>query len=159
MPALSPTMTEGTIVSWLKAEGDQIKSGDLLAEIETDKATMELEAVDEGVLGKILYKEGSEGVAVNEPIALLLEEGEEPSTIENVNMGTEQVSTSEGNPSNDVDLEVPGEAPAEAGDAGVLVPVQPRVRVGAAAARPRGHDGGGPEWHRGNALRSGLPRG
>ena len=116
MPALSPTMTEGTIVSWLKAEGDQIKSGDLLAEIETDKATMELEAVDEGVLGKILYKEGSEGVAVNEPIALLLDEGEEPSTIENVNMGTEQVSTSEGNPSNDVDLEVPGEAPAEAND-------------------------------------------
>ena len=80
MPALSPTMTEGAIVRWLKAEGDQIKSGDLLAEIETDKATMELEAVDEGVLGKILYKEGSEGVAVNEPIALLLEEGEEPST-------------------------------------------------------------------------------
>ena len=63
MPALSPTMTEGAIVRWLKAEGDQIKSGDLLAEIETDKATMELEAVDEGVLGKILYQEGSEAVS------------------------------------------------------------------------------------------------
>ena len=113
MPALSPTMTEGAIVSWLKAEGDQIKSGDLLAEIETDKATMELEAVDEGVLGKILYKEGSEGVAVNEPIALLLEEGEEPSTIEDVNMGAEQVSASEGNSLNEVDLEVPGEAQSE----------------------------------------------
>ena len=113
MPALSPTMTEGSIVSWLKAEGDQIKSGDLLAEIETDKATMELEAVDEGVLGKILYKEGSEGVAVNEPIALLLEEGEEPSTIEDVNMDAEQVSASEGNSSNEVNLEVPGEAQSE----------------------------------------------
>ena len=113
MPALSPTMTEGSIVRWLKAEGDQIKSGDLLAEIETDKATMELEAVDEGVLGKILYQEGSEGVEVNKPIALLLEEGEEASTLEDSDMGVEQVSTLDENSSTKVDLEVPREAQSE----------------------------------------------
>ncbi len=76
MPALSPTMTEGKLAKWLKKEGDEIKSGDLIAEIETDKATMEMEAVDEGTLGKILVKEGTEGVAVNQPIGILLEEGE-----------------------------------------------------------------------------------
>jgi pyruvate dehydrogenase E2 component (dihydrolipoamide acetyltransferase) len=82
MPALSPTMTEGKLASWLKKEGDAVKSGDLLAEIETDKATMEVEAVDEGTLGRILVKEGTEGVAVNAPIALLLEEGEDKSTLD-----------------------------------------------------------------------------
>ena len=76
MPALSPTMEEGTLAKWLVKEGDTVSSGDLLAEIETDKATMELEAVDEGVVGKILIEEGSEGVKVNTPIAVLLEEGE-----------------------------------------------------------------------------------
>ena len=76
MPALSPTMTEGKLAKWLKKEGDPIKSGDLIAEIETDKATMEMEAVDEGTLGKILVKEGSEGIAVNQLIGVLLEEGE-----------------------------------------------------------------------------------
>lgn len=77
MPALSPTMTEGNLVKWHKNEGDSVKSGDLLAEIETDKATMEVEAVDEGILGKILVPEGSENVPVNKLIALILEEGEE----------------------------------------------------------------------------------
>ncbi len=81
MPALSPTMTEGKLASWLKKEGDAVKSGDVLAEIETDKATMEVEAVDEGTLGKILVKEGTEGVAVNAPIAVLLEEGEDKSAL------------------------------------------------------------------------------
>ena len=76
MPALSPTMTEGKLAKWLKKEGDAIKSGDVIAEIETDKATMEMEAVDEGVLGKILIPEGTEKVSVNEPIAVLLAEGE-----------------------------------------------------------------------------------
>ncbi|KGJ06483.1 pyruvate dehydrogenase E1 component beta subunit [Paracoccus halophilus] len=76
MPALSPTMEEGTLAKWLKKEGDTIKSGDIIAEIETDKATMEFEAVDEGILGKILIAEGSEGVKVNTPIAVLVEEGE-----------------------------------------------------------------------------------
>ena len=76
MPALSPTMTEGKLAKWVRHEGDRVKAGDVLAEIETDKATMEVEAVDEGTLGKILIAEGTEGVAVNTPIAVLLEEGE-----------------------------------------------------------------------------------
>lgn len=76
MPALSPTMTEGTLAKWLKKEGDTIKAGEVIAEIETDKATMEVEAVDEGKLAKILIASGTSGVAVNTPIAVLLEEGE-----------------------------------------------------------------------------------
>ncbi|HET6606803.1 MAG TPA: pyruvate dehydrogenase complex dihydrolipoamide acetyltransferase [Rhodopila sp.] len=76
MPALSPTMTEGTLARWLKKEGDTIKAGDVIAEIETDKATMEVEAVDEGILGKILVADGQANVKVNEPIAVLVEEGE-----------------------------------------------------------------------------------
>ena len=82
MPALSPTMTEGNLAKWLRAEGDRISAGDVIAEIETDKATMEVEAVDEGVLAKILVGEGSEGVAVNSVIALLLEEGEDEGALE-----------------------------------------------------------------------------
>src|SRR5580693_1264238 len=79
MPALSPTMEEGKLSRWLVKEGDTIKSGTILAEIETDKATMEFEAVDEGRLGKILVPEGSEGVKVNSPIAVLLADGEDAS--------------------------------------------------------------------------------
>ena len=82
MPALSPTMTEGNIAKWHKKEGDEVASGDLLAEIETDKATMELEAVDDGVLGKIIAAEGSENIAVNTPIAVMLEEGEDAAAAE-----------------------------------------------------------------------------
>ena len=77
MPALSPTMEEGTLTKWLVKEGDRIQSGDLIAEIETDKATMEFEAVDEGIIGKILISEGSEGVKVNSPIAIILDDGED----------------------------------------------------------------------------------
>ncbi|MEL6102555.1 MAG: pyruvate dehydrogenase complex E1 component subunit beta [Pseudomonadota bacterium] len=76
MPALSPTMEEGTLAKWLVKEGDTVSSGDIMAEIETDKATMEFEAVDEGIVGKILVAEGAEGVKVNTPIAILVEEGE-----------------------------------------------------------------------------------
>ncbi|NDG51349.1 MAG: biotin/lipoyl-binding protein, partial [Rhodospirillales bacterium] len=76
MPALSPTMTEGTLARWLKNEGDLVRAGDIIAEIETDKATMEVEAVDEGVLGKILVPGGTAGVKVNEVIAVLVEKGE-----------------------------------------------------------------------------------
>ncbi|AHK72303.1 pyruvate dehydrogenase complex dihydrolipoyllysine-residue acetyltransferase component [Gluconobacter oxydans DSM 3504] len=76
MPALSPTMTEGKLARWLKAEGDTVSAGDVIAEIETDKATMEVEAVDEGILGRILIQEGVEGIPVNTPIAVLVEEGE-----------------------------------------------------------------------------------
>ena len=77
MPALSPTMTEGNLVKWLVGQGDRVEPGDVIAEIETDKATMEVEAVDEGIVGRIVVPEGSEGVAVNAVIAVLVEEGEE----------------------------------------------------------------------------------
>jgi len=82
MPALSPTMEEGTLAKWLVKEGDTVESGDVMAEIETDKATMEFEAVDEGIIGKILVPEGSSGVKVNEIIAILLDDGEDVSNIE-----------------------------------------------------------------------------
>src|ERR671912_682431 len=79
MPALSPTMEEGTLAKWLVKEGDEVKSGDILAEIETDKATMEFEAVDEGTISKILVPEGTDGVKVGTVIALMGGEGEEAS--------------------------------------------------------------------------------
>ncbi|MDB4116669.1 pyruvate dehydrogenase complex dihydrolipoamide acetyltransferase [Amylibacter sp.] len=82
MPALSPTMEEGTLTKWLIKEGDTVESGDIMAEIETDKATMEFEAVDEGIIGKIIIPEGTSGVKVNEIIAILLEDGEDASSIE-----------------------------------------------------------------------------
>ena len=82
MPALSPTMEDGTLAKWLVSEGDSVASGDLLAEIETDKATMEFEAVDEGVGGKLLVAEGTAGVKVNTPIAVLLDEGETAADID-----------------------------------------------------------------------------
>jgi|MDTD01.2.fsa_nt_gb pyruvate dehydrogenase E2 component (dihydrolipoamide acetyltransferase) len=84
MPALSPTMEEGNLAKWLVKEGDSVSSGDVIAEIETDKATMEVEAVDEGTVGKILVEAGAQGVKVNEVIALLLEEGEDASALEGV---------------------------------------------------------------------------
>jgi pyruvate dehydrogenase E2 component (dihydrolipoamide acetyltransferase) len=82
MPALSPTMKEGNLAKWLKKEGDKIKAGEVIAEIETDKATMEVEAVDEGILGKILVNEGTENVAVNSCIALILEDGEDKKSLD-----------------------------------------------------------------------------
>src|SRR5215212_10140968 len=81
MPALSPTMEEGTLAKWLVKEGDDVKSGDILAEIETDKATMEFEAVDEGTIAKIIVPEGTDGVKVGAPIAILAGEGEDASAI------------------------------------------------------------------------------
>ncbi|MBV8525435.1 MAG: biotin/lipoyl-binding protein, partial [Acetobacteraceae bacterium] len=77
MPALSPTMTEGKLARWLKKVGEEVHAGDVIAEIETDKATMEVEAIDDGKLAKILVDEGTEGVAVNTPIAVLAADGEE----------------------------------------------------------------------------------
>ncbi|MCH8184276.1 MAG: hypothetical protein IID55_13945, partial [Proteobacteria bacterium] len=88
MPALSPTMTEGTLAKWLKQAGDAVAPGDPIAEIETDKATMEVESIDEGVMGKHLVAEGTEGVPVNTPIALLLEEGEDAAALEAVAVPT-----------------------------------------------------------------------
>src|SRR5690348_3267070 len=81
MPALSPTMEKGNLAKWLKKEGDKVRSGDVIAEIETDKATMEVEAADEGTLGKILVPEGTADVAVNTPIAVILAEGEDKGAI------------------------------------------------------------------------------
>ena len=83
MPALSPTMKEGNLAKWVKKEGDKIKAGEVIAEIETDKATMEVEAVDQGILGKIIIQEGTENVVVNSCIALILEEGEDKKVLEN----------------------------------------------------------------------------
>src|SRR5467141_3185856 len=81
MPALSPTMEKGNLSKWMKSEGDKVKAGDVIAEIETDKATMEVEAVDEGTLGKILVPEGTADVAVNTPIAVILGDGESAADI------------------------------------------------------------------------------
>src|SRR5919108_4354104 len=81
MPALSPTMEKGNLAKWLKKEGDAVKSGDVIAEIETDKATMEVEAVDEGILARILVPEGTADVAVNRPIAVIAGEGEDPKSV------------------------------------------------------------------------------
>src|SRR6516165_6472213 len=81
MPALSPTREKGNLAKWLKKEGDEVRSGDVIAEIETDKATMEVEAVDEGTLGKILVPAGTNDVAVNTPIAMILAEGEDASAL------------------------------------------------------------------------------
>ena len=88
MPALSPTMEEGNLAKWVKKEGDKVSAGDVIAEIETDKATMEVEAVDEGTLGKILVPEGTEGVKVNAPIAVLLQEGESASDMSKAKEGS-----------------------------------------------------------------------
>ncbi len=118
MPALSPTMTEGTLARWLKKEGETIKAGDVIAEIETDKATMEVEAVDEGVLGKILVADGTAGVKVNDPIAVLVEAGEKVGA-------------------------APAKAPPkqEAGETGAPVPSATQTPV-AAAPVANGHAGG-----------------
>lgn len=105
MPALSPTMEEGTLGKWLINEGDSVSSGDLLAEIETDKATMEFEAVDEGTIGKILVADGTTNVAVNTPIAILLEEGEDASAMD------AEVSADLAAPDPAVTEEVPAIAP------------------------------------------------
>ena len=112
MPALSPTMTEGNIAKWHKREGDAVASGDLLAEIETDKATMELEAVDEGILGKIIAAEGAENIAVNTPIAVLLADGEDASAIDAAAAAPEP-APAEAVPEPDA-ASGPGEAPAAA---------------------------------------------
>src|SRR3954451_13798218 len=107
MPALSPTMTEGNLARWLKKEGDEVHAGDVIAEIETDKATMEYEAVDEGRIGKIIVPEGAQGIKVNQPIAVLLEEGEDEAAL----AGTENARQS-GAPTARKEVEV------EAGETG-----------------------------------------
>ncbi len=92
MPALSPTMTEGTLAKWLKREGEAVASGDVIAEVETDKATMEIEAVDDGTMGRIVVPEGTEGVSVNSVIAQILAEGEDESALDNGGAGAPEVA-------------------------------------------------------------------
>ncbi len=123
MPALSPTMEEGTLAKWLVKEGDEVASGDIIAEIETDKATMEFEAVDEGIIGKILVEEGTEGVKVNTPIAVLIEEGESADDI------ATPAATQPG-----ADMPEAAEAPVEtkvaAKPAAPVIPAEPEVPEG-----------------------------
>ncbi|KEJ90218.1 pyruvate dehydrogenase complex E1 component subunit beta [Sulfitobacter donghicola] len=126
MPALSPTMEEGTLAKWLVKEGDTVASGDILAEIETDKATMEFEAVDEGVIGKILVAEGTEGVQVNAAIAVLLEDGEDASAADAVSS-----------------------APAAAAPA----PVAEAAPVAASAAPEAPQTNTSPDWPEGTTLK------
>ncbi|MHA1113109.1 MAG: biotin/lipoyl-containing protein, partial [Alphaproteobacteria bacterium] len=111
MPALSPTMTEGAVAAWHKKEGDAVAAGDVIAEIETDKANMELEAVDEGVLGRILVPAGTLGVKVNQPIALLLAEGEDISALDAV---VEQVAAAPIPPAPTAVTPAPATVPAAA---------------------------------------------
>lgn len=128
MPALSPTMEEGTLARWLKAEGEEVVAGDLLAEIETDKATMELEAVDEGVLAKIAVPDGTEGVKVNAPIAWILEEGEDASALKDAAVTSEPAPKKKSPPAE--------EAPVPARSA-------PKPEAMPAQASPQGHRTGG----------------
>ncbi|MBQ0803717.1 MAG: pyruvate dehydrogenase complex E1 component subunit beta [Sulfitobacter sp.] len=107
MPALSPTMEEGTLAKWLVKEGDTVSSGDVMCEIETDKATMEFEAVDEGVIGKILIAEGTEGVKVNTAIAVLLEEGEDASTADSVSSDAPAAAPAPAAPSKPAEAKAP----------------------------------------------------
>ncbi|MEX0367199.1 MAG: biotin/lipoyl-containing protein, partial [Ruegeria sp.] len=122
MPALSPTMEEGTLAKWLVKEGDTVSSGDLLAEIETDKATMEFEAVDEGVVGKILIPEGTEAVKVNTPIAVLLEDGESADDI-----AATPAKAPEAAPAADAGTEA---APAGGSEAPAPAPAAPKAADG-----------------------------
>ncbi len=123
MPALSPTMTEGTLAKWLKAEGDSIEAGEPIAEIETDKATMEVEAVEDGVLGKIVVSEGVENVAVNTIIGVMLAEGEDSSALEGVS------------------LEAPAPAPAPPAPAEEAAPAAVEPVAPTATAPPAARDG------------------
>ncbi|WP_341205154.1 pyruvate dehydrogenase complex dihydrolipoamide acetyltransferase [uncultured Sulfitobacter sp.] len=127
MPALSPTMEEGTLAKWLVSEGDSVSSGDILCEIETDKATMEFEAVDEGTIGKILIGDGSEGVKVNTPIAVLLEEGEEASDIDSAPAPAAKDSAKEDAPDQDAAPEKGyGRGESDANDTGTSAPAAPK---------------------------------
>ena len=141
MPALSPTMEEGTLAKWLVKEGDSVASGDILAEIETDKATMEFEAVDEGTIAKILVPEGSEGVKVGAPIAILAGEGEDASKIPSPRRGEDQ---GEGAPKPDEPTSgrTPSSQPSPPGEEGAKAPPAPApVETPAAPSTPARAEG------------------
>lgn len=127
MPALSPTMTEGTLARWLKAEGDTVEPGDVIAEIETDKATMEVEAVDEGVLAKILVEGGAQGVAVGATIAVLAEEGEDVSVYQAPESTTAAAEPEAAPTQKDTPQEAPTVAPAEPGRKVAASPLARRI--------------------------------
>src|SRR5258707_5234650 len=127
MPALSPTMEKGNLSKWLKKEGEPIKSGDVIAEIEADKATMEVEATDEGTLGKILIPEGTADVAVNTPIATILADGESASDLGKATAPAKQSKAAESAPP----AEAKAEAPASGGGEEKKAPSAPQ-----AAAEP-----------------------
>jgi pyruvate dehydrogenase E2 component (dihydrolipoamide acetyltransferase) len=129
MPALSPTMTEGKLAQWLKAEGETVSAGDVIAEIETDKATMEVEAVDEGVLGKIVVAAGTDGVAVNSVIAVLLEDGEDLSDVDIAGLAAAAAPASPAPAS-------PAPAPAAPAPAAAPPVAAPPAPVAAAQAAP-----------------------
>ncbi len=133
MPALSPTMEKGNLAKWLKKEGDNVKSGDVIAEIETDKATMEVEAVDEGTLGKILVPEGTNDVAVNTPIAMILAEGEDAATLKG-NGGAAKPQIKAEQPSRPA--EKPAEKAAPLKQAEAPAPAKPAAAPAAAPAAP-----------------------
>ncbi|HKM63692.1 MAG TPA: pyruvate dehydrogenase complex dihydrolipoamide acetyltransferase [Acidisphaera sp.] len=142
MPALSPTMTEGTLSRWLKHEGDTVRAGDVIAEIETDKATMEVEAVDEGVIGKILVPDGTAGVKVNEPIAVLVQDGEA------------MPSSGGAKPAAKPEAQAPKE---EAGETREAIPPQPApVQVGKPSGN--GHDREAERHEGGRVFASPLAR-
>lgn len=133
MPALSPTMEEGTLAKWLVKEGDEVHAGDLIAEIETDKATMEFEAVDEGIVGKLLVSEGTEGVAVNQPIAVILLDGEEEGAVDDTIAAPVKSETSANNaathePEPAVVMAAPKSGPAQPRSAGARVFASPLAR-------------------------------
>ena len=132
MPALSPTMEEGKLAKWLVKEGDTVKSGTILAEIETDKATMEFEAVDEGKIGKILVAEGTEGVKVNAPIAVLLEEGEKADAVPAAAPKAADIPAAMKNIADAVKAEAPKPVPTPQAEA---APTQPKAASAASGAR------------------------
>ncbi|WP_299191010.1 pyruvate dehydrogenase complex dihydrolipoamide acetyltransferase [uncultured Litoreibacter sp.] len=127
MPALSPTMEEGTLAKWLVKEGDTVASGDVMAEIETDKATMEFEAVDEGVIGKILVEEGSEGVKVNTPIAVILEDGESADDIGAASAAPASAPVAAAPAAAEAPAAAPSAAPAKDGDRVFASPLARRI--------------------------------
>ncbi|HYN39205.1 MAG TPA: 2-oxo acid dehydrogenase subunit E2, partial [Rhodospirillales bacterium] len=137
MPALSPTMTEGKLAKWAKKEGDKVASGDVICEIETDKATMEVEAVEEGTLGRILVAEGTEGVAVNAPIALLLEEGEDASALDAA-IAAPKAAPKPAEPAQPSGADAPGSTKGTSGEQAAAPAPAPAP---AAAAQPKPADG------------------
>src|SRR5947209_2225297 len=137
MPALSPTMEKGNLAKWLKKEGDKVKSGDIIAEIETDKATMEVEAIDEGTIAKILVAEGTQDVPVNDVIAVLAGEGED---VKAASAGAAKPSASAA-PPKAAEAPAAAAAPAPAPSAPKAPPLAAAPQAAAPAAQSNGHGG------------------